>query len=187
MRTLLALLLPLLLGAQSTVLKIDVVEGVGAVRAPGTRTPGFVVHVTDEVGGPVAGVIVSVRLPDEGPGGAFANGLASEIVTTGSDGSASTSPVRWNRLTGSFQVRITAVKENLRAGTLVSQHIAEAAPAAKAASAGRRSFRKWIVIGILSGAATAGYLAGRAASTSPAAKTSESVDIGTPTITIGKP
>ena len=36
-------------------------EGAGAVYAPGTRTPGLVVEVTDGLNGPVAGAVVKIK------------------------------------------------------------------------------------------------------------------------------
>jgi hypothetical protein len=167
-------------------LEIRVLEGDGAVRPPGARTAGFTVRVTDELGRPVEGAIVSFRLPDDGPGGAFASGLASDIVTTGSNGEATTSPVRWSRAGGSFQVRVTAVKGPARAGTIITQQISEEAAAA-APSTGRRSVKKWVVIGILAGAAAAGYAAGKAGGADSPAQAASAVEIGAPAITIGKP
>jgi hypothetical protein len=200
MRAILALLLPVLLVAQSSLLQIRVVEGEGAAYLPGSRSPGLTVEVTDELGKPVAGAIVSVRLPDDGPGGSFANSLATEIVTTGANGRATTSPVRWNRLTGPVELRVTAVKGRLRAGTVATCQLSEKMAARRAAgpffepfaptghASGGKGRLKWIVIGIAAsalvgvGAAIAG--GSHSSGTSPAATT---VQIGSPTITVGKP
>src|SRR5450759_2238919 len=71
------------------ILQIRVVEGEGAVQAAGSRaTRGLSVEVTDETGKPVGGAAVNFRLPDEGPGGVFANGMKTEVVITAPDGRA---------------------------------------------------------------------------------------------------
>lgn len=186
--------------AQAPLVEIRVLDGEGAVHLSGSRAAGPVVQVVDELGRPVAGAIVSFRLPDDGPGGAFPSGLSSEIVTTGADGRASAPPVRWNRLAGPVQIRVTAVKNQLRAGTLIQQYLSDTAPAGSArvrsataaqprARMGRRA--RWIVVGaVVAGAAgfAAGWASrrnGPATAAQPAA--SAGVDIGTPTITIGTP
>jgi hypothetical protein len=196
MRSTLALLLPALLVAQSSLLQIHVVEGERAMYAPGSRSPGFTIEVTDELGKAVAGAVVSVRLPDDGPGGSFANGLSSEILTTGVSGRATTSPMRWNRLVGPVEIRVTAVKGKLRAGTVAACEVTEAVaarrgavfvPSAQVHRGGRRAM--WIVIAaVAAGAAGAGVLAGRLGgghSATPSEPVSPSLGIGPPTITVG--
>lgn len=184
-------LVALWLAAQSSLLQIRLIQGEGAVHLAGSRVPGLSVEITNEIGGPVAAALVSVRLPDEGPGGAFANGLSSEIVTTGSDGRATTSAIRWNRVPGPLQIRITVVKDRLRAGTIVSQYLSDTAPpgrraAAPAVRARSKGHGKWIVVGLLvAGAAGAGFATGWA--TGGKSEGSASVRIGPPTVTIGKP
>jgi hypothetical protein len=202
MRTVLALLLPLSLLAQSALLEIKVVDGAGAVYAAGSRTPGLAVEITDELGKPVAGAVVSLRLPDDGAGGAFANGLSSEILTTGTNGRAATSPIRWNRITGTAEIRITAVKGQLRAGTMASVEI-KAAVRARVTTAPSNDLavhkplpKKWLIIGtIAAAAAVAGFVGGRAASSSNSGSGSGTgggtvttpLQLGIPTFTVGKP
>ncbi len=188
MRNLLALVLPVLLSAQAAVLQIRAVDPRGTSHPAGSRTPGLTVEITDEMGKPVAGAVVSIRLPEDGPGGEFASGLASEIVTTGADGRAVTPSIRWNRLSGAFQVRVTAVKDRVRAGAIVSHSIAEGT-AKNVASHSHRW--RWIALGVLAaaGAAGAGYASGRSGGTasSSAAAPASPVQIGPPSITVGKP
>jgi hypothetical protein len=192
MTPLLAVGLAALLAFQGAVLQIHVLQGEGAVSFAGTRWPGLRLEITDEIGKPVAGAVVSVRLPDEGPGGVFSSGLASEILTTGPDGRAATSPIRWNRQSGPLQIRVTVVKERLRAGTLVSQTLSEgagnrSAPAPVAARGKSRS--KWpLVLLIAGGAAGAGLATGLAARGKHETITVPgSLQIGAPTITISNP
>jgi hypothetical protein len=151
----------------------------------GSRGPGLRLEINDEIGTPVAGAVISVRLPDDGPGGVFASGLASEILTTGADGRAATSPIRWNRLPGPVQIRVTAVKERLRAGTVVSQTLSE--PARVVGRGKSRS--KWpLVLLIAGGAVGAGLGAGLAVRGKHEATVAPvSLQIGAPVITLSKP
>jgi hypothetical protein len=197
MKTLLALVLPAVLAAQSTLLQVRLADE-GTAFAPGTRTPGLTIEVTDELGRPVANAAVSLRLPFEGAGGMFANGLNTEVVTTGADGRATTSPVRWSREPGSAEVRITAVKGQLRAGTLATVKVGEGGPGLAARpAAGKmvrgKSHKKWIVVGLLAaggagaGIATATRKGGSGRSGSNPSQPGSSLTIGPPTITIGRP
>ncbi|HEX8984848.1 MAG TPA: hypothetical protein VF767_05440 [Bryobacteraceae bacterium] len=209
MRIALALTLPVLLVAQSALLEIRVIEGAGAVYAPESRTPGLVVEVTDELGKPVPGAVVSLRLPDDGAGGSFANGLSSEILTTGSQGRATTSPVRWNRVPGTVEIRVTAVKAKLRAGTVATCEISGSAKIAGRGGAGKPAATgaqplpikhkgfptKWVAIGVvaLAAAAGAGLAKGSSGSSGGGSGSGSNpgtpggVQIGAPSITIGKP
>ncbi len=168
----LAFLLPVLLNAQTSLLRVRAVGSGGAAHAAGSRSAGITVEVTDELGKPVSGAVVTVRMPDDGPSGSFASGLSSAIITTGQDGRASTAPIAWNRLPGTAEIRITAISGKLRAGTIAAYSLSEPAPEAQAAapepeaygpriivkqhpaSVGRGgvSHKKWILIGV----ATAG-------------------------------
>ena len=123
----LGLLLPVLLAAQA-LLRVRAIDNDGAARTAGARSAGLAVEVTDELGQPVAGAVVTVRLPDDGPSGSFANGLSSTILTTGTDGRANTSPISWNRLAGTAEIRITAVSGRLRAGTVATCLLSEPEP-----------------------------------------------------------
>ncbi len=104
--------------AQIAVLQIKVVEGEAAVHPPGARIAHPVtVEVTDEAGHPVAGAAVSFQLPPEGPGGLFSNGLRTDLVLTDGSGRAPFTPGALSTGTGGqFRIRITAVKEQARAG-----------------------------------------------------------------------
>ena len=175
-----------------SLLHIRVLEGEGALRrAGGKDARALLVQVTDEAGNPAGGVTVSFRLPEEGPGGSFEGGMKTDIVTTTPDGRASMYGVVWNRAAGPFQVRVTAVKSDVRAGTVVAQTLTDALPGKRASGAGSR--RKWIAIAaIAGGAAAAGLAAGTSkASTAPVTGSTPvpvpPPQVGLPTITIGKP
>jgi hypothetical protein len=111
--------------AQVAVLQIRVIEGEGAVQAPGSRSKRpLTVEVTDETGKPVEGATVSFHLPEEGPGGVFANGMRTEVAVTDSHGHAGVHGLQLNRAPGRFQIRIVASKEQARAGMVSFQYIA---------------------------------------------------------------
>ena len=112
--------------AQVAVLQIKVLEGEGAVHPAGARIAHpLTVEVTDETGRPVAGAAVSFQLPPEGPSGLFSNGLRTDLILTAAAGRASIHSVQLNRTGGQFRIRITAVKEQARAGAVSTQFIGE--------------------------------------------------------------
>jgi hypothetical protein len=148
------------------------------------------VEVTDETGRPVPGAAVSFHLPEDGPGGTFANGLRTDIVITDVHGSASLHGLQANRVGGRFQLRILASKEQARAGTVSFQYVAEPKAGAPVAVASA-SHRKWIAVGVgLAGATVAGLFASRGTASPPPVipvTPAPSLTIGAPTVTIGKP
>jgi hypothetical protein len=112
--------------AQIAILQIKVVEGDGAVHQPGARVSHpLSVEVSDEMAHPVSGAAVSFQLPPEGASGTFSNGLRTDLVLTDARGRAVVHSLQLNRTGGPFRIRITAVKEQARAGMVVSQTIAE--------------------------------------------------------------
>ncbi|HEX2725110.1 MAG TPA: hypothetical protein VHN20_04750, partial [Beijerinckiaceae bacterium] len=136
------------------------VEGDGGVHATHSREARPVtVLVTDETGRPLDAVALSFRLPEDGPSGAFSNGMKSEIATTGKDGRASCSAVRWNGVAGPFELRITAVRDDLRAGMVSPQYLSSEIKRAGRRGGGRG---KWVVMAAAAGgaAAAAGLLGG---------------------------
>ncbi len=184
--------------AQVAILQIRVIEGEGAVHAPGSRsTRPLTVEVTDETGKPVEGAAISVHLPEEGPGGVFANGMRTEVAVTDSHGHASVHGLQLNRAPGPFQIRIVASKEQARAGMVSFQYIAEPGSGAAATAGSSHGYRKWMVLAVLAGGgAAAGILAAgksggtpapAAASVPPATVPTVTLTIGAPAITVGKP
>jgi hypothetical protein len=214
----LAVVLASLATAQVAILQIQIVEGDGGIYAPGARSARpLVVAVTDETGRPVAGAAVSFHLPEDGPSGIFGNGLRTDVVLTDDRGRAILRSMQLNRTPGRFAIRIIASKEQVTAGTVSSQYIADPASEADAAKGEARetdarpdevtytslpppSFfqrhlsKKWLLILAAAGAgAAAAVLAahsiGKGSSSSTAASTGASVPptIGTPSITVGVP
>jgi hypothetical protein len=114
----------------AVIVQLKVVDGDGAVYRTGTRaTHGLTVMVTDETGKPVDMASVSFRLPDGGATGTFSSGLRTEIVTTGPDGHASVWGMQWNKTAGPVEIRVTAIKEQARAGIVSTEYLSDAVAA----------------------------------------------------------
>src|SRR5580704_1591802 len=90
-------------------LQIVIVEGEGAinnVKQRVNREP--IVQVEDENHKPVAGAAVIFFLPNQGPGGTFANGSTSLTTTTNAQGQAAARGIRFNNQAGSMAIRVAA-------------------------------------------------------------------------------
>lgn len=177
----------------SVIVQLKIVEGEGVVYQTGSRASrGLTVLVTDETGKPVANAAVSFKLPDEGPSGTFSSGLRTEVVTTGADGKATVWGMQWNKAVGPVEIRITAVKDQARAGLVGTQYLSEAI-GVKAGGQGvfdapRKSHAKWILIGaIIAGGAAAGLVFARSRSTPAASTPTTAVSISAPSIIVGSP
>ncbi len=174
--------------------QLRVIEGEGAVYPAGGRASrGITVQVSDATGAPVEGASVNFRLPEEGPGGVFGNGQRSERVTTQADGRATVWGMQWNNTPGPFEIRITAIKDQARAGVIATQQLTEAL---QIKSGGTGTFapshhfsNKWVVIGLVAAGAGAGVVFATHSRTSTAASSTPTVPtvIGAPSITIGHP
>jgi hypothetical protein len=180
---------------QVAILQIRIIEGEGAVHLPGSRSSRpIAVEITDETGRPVAGAAVSFHLPEDGPGGAFVNGLRTEVVVTDAGGRAALHGLVANRIPGRFQIRILVSKEQARAGTVSFQYVAEPRGGATATlSATLPGRRKWMAVAaVVAGGAVAAIMVTRGSAANPPAVVPSmpvpaSSSIGTPTITVGKP
>jgi hypothetical protein len=171
-------------------LQIRVIEGEGVAYPLGGRaTRGVTVQVTDETGKPIEGASVSFRLPEEGPSGTFASGSRTELATTRADGKASAWGMQWNRTEGSFEIRITAVKGQARAGTVCPVYLSKAPVETDSGSPMKFSrSHKWlyITLAVAGGAGVAVALAAFGGKASvPTGPTVTPTTIGTPTIVIG--
>lgn len=197
-RCLLAILVCAAQSNASVIVQLKVVEGEGAIYAAGSRaTRGLTVLVTDEAGKPVPNAAVSFRLPESGPSGVFSSGLRTEIVTTGADGRATVSGIQWNKTPGPVELRITAVKDEARAGIVSTQRLNETtiAPKATPAAGGQGVFTashkgkgKWLAIAALAGGgAAAGLAFGRSHNNPTAAPPPVGLSIGAPNIILGHP
>ena len=189
--------------AQTAILQLQVTEGENAVHPAGSRSlRPLTVQVTDETGRPISNVAVSFRLPESESTGAFANGLKTDLKTSGPDGKVSASPIQWTAAPGPTRIQITAAKDQARAGTVVSQYLAaietvktnpspavattrlREAPKSPQVKSGGKHRWVWAVAGAAAGGAAIAF--SRPSSKSPAASPVGGVQIGAPTITIGR-
>jgi hypothetical protein len=173
-------------------LNLKIVEGDGATYAPGSRaTRGVVVAVSDENGRPVDGATVGFVLPMDGPGGEFVTGGRTAIVTTRADGQATVWGMRWNRVAGPFEIRVTAVKGQAKVGLTLTQYlVGDASPKATSKSAGGGGHKwLWIVLAGAAAAGAAGFAAmkGGSGSSGSSSSSASAVQIGTPSISLGRP
>jgi len=171
-------------------LNLRVVEGEGSVYAAGSRaTRGITVEITDEYARPVTGASVSFMLPESGPSGVFAGGKRSDVAVTNSEGKASVWGMQWNKAPGTVEVRITALKGSVRAGTISTQYISDKLPTSSAVSSSHK--RRYLIIGAAVAGAAAAGLALHGSGSGPTAEAPAVIvappSIGIPTITIGKP
>ena len=169
-------------------LNLRVVQGEAMTYATGTRaTRGITVEITDEIARPVPGVSISFLLPDSGPTGTFANGGRNEVAVTGADGRATVWGMQWGRAVGRVDVRITAALGGVRAGTVVTQTLAERVGNSSTSSG--KTKKILLIAGIAAAAAGAGAALGGHGGGSAAAVSTPTVatTIGGQTITIGRP
>ena len=131
-------------------LNIEIVEGEGAVnniRQRMAREP--MVQVTDENRKPVAGAAVVFLLPNQGAGGAFANGAKSLTTLTDSNGNAVARGLQANRLSGQYQMNVTASHQGQTASKAINMTNAAAAGGAVAGGLAM----KWLLIAAAAGGA----------------------------------
>jgi hypothetical protein len=177
-------------------MQLRIVEGDGITYRTGTRaTHGLTVLVTDETGHPMDMAAVSFRLPDQGASGAFNTGLRTEVVTTGPDGRASVWGMQWNKTPGTVEIRITAVKEQARAGIVSTQYLSDTV-VAKAGGEGvftasDKSGHKWLWLAAIAGGAAggAGFMLTRSKASPSSSNTTATagISISAPSIIVGHP
>ena len=108
--------------------QVRVTENDGAQSPAGARSlKGITVEVTDAAGAPVADAAVTIRLPESGPTGTFADGTHSTVVYTGAGGRAEINGIQWDREPGLVSMRITATKGESHAGVLLEKTLTPAA------------------------------------------------------------
>jgi len=168
----------------ATDITIRFVEGQGAINNI-SRGTAFepVVEVLNDQGLPVIDAAVTFTLPAVGPGGSFPDGGKIFIGRTDENGRVAARGLRPNRLSGPFEIRVTATFQGKSTSAVLTQ--TNAAPS----SAERGSGRKWIIIlGLAGGAAAAGIAAASGhggsssnpASTGAATPPAGSITPGTP-------
>lgn len=105
---------------QSATLRVRPLGGEKLQSSLHLPTPSkLIIVVEDSLGSPIPSATVSFRLPEASPAGVFENGLRTEIATTGPDGRAATSAVRWPSSGPPVAVRVTVAKGQQRAGVVI--------------------------------------------------------------------
>ncbi len=158
-------------------LNIAIVEGDGAVnniRQRMAREP--MVQVTDENRKPVAGAAVVFLLPNQGAGGAFASGAKSLTTLTDANGNAVARGMQANRLSGQYQIKVTASHQGQTASTSINMTNAVLTGAAGAGV----SMKLLLILGAVGGAA-AGVAVAASGGGTPG-RPSTTVTPGSPTV-----
>lgn len=169
-------------------LQIVIVEGEGAinnVKQRVNREP--IVQVEDENHKPIAGAAVIFFLPNDGPGGTFANGSMTFTTTTNSQGQAVARGIRFNNQPGSMQIRVTASFAGQAASAVISQTNVLGVAASGAAVGGMSLGLKLLIIGaVIGGGVAAGVvLANRSGTPIPSGPGTITITPGT--VTVGCP
>lgn len=165
-------------------LNLVIVEGDGAinnVKQRVNREP--IVQVEDENHKPIAGAVVVFFLPDQGPGGTFADGTHSMTVTTNAQGQATMAQPRLNNASGQMQIRVTASFGGQTAAAVISQtNAAGGGSGSGGLSAGAKV---WIIVGIAAGAGAGAFAAlhnSGSSSSTPGGPSPISITAGVPVV-----
>jgi hypothetical protein len=165
-----------------------IVEGDGAinnVKQRVNREP--IVQVEDENHKPVAGAAIIFFLPNDGPGGTFANGSTTFTTTTNSQGQAVARGIRFNNQAGSMQIRVAASFAGQTASAIITQTNVLGVAASGASVGGMSLGTKLLIIGaVVAGGVVAGVvIANRGGNPTPANPTTITITPGT--VTVGGP
>ena len=102
--------------------------------------------------------------------------------------------MQWNKTSGPVQIRITAIKDQARAGIISTQYLSDDAVALKAGGEGsftapHKGRTKWILIGLVAvaGGAAAGFVLARPHTSQPGTTAPAGISIGAPSIIVGHP
>jgi hypothetical protein len=177
-------------------ISIVVVAGEGAINNVNERVNReVIVLVEDQNHKPVSGAAVSFFLPNEGPGGTFANGTNSLTTTTNEQGRAAARGIQFNNQAGPLPIRVSASYAGRTASIVINQSsvLTGASSAGRGigggAGGGMSRTTKWIIIGAVvgAGAAAAVLLSNRSSSSAPPAPTLPTITITPGIPTVGGP
>jgi len=173
-------------GQTPTSLQIVIVEGQGAinnVKQRVNREP--IVQVEDENHNPVAGAAVIFFLPNQGPGGTFANGSTSLTTTTNAQGQAVARGIRFNNQAGAMEIRVAASFAGQTASAIITQTNVLGAAASGGSVGGMSLTTKLLIIGaVVGGAVAAGVIVANRGSSTTATPTTT---ITPGTVSVGAP
>lgn len=170
-------------------LQIVIVEGEGAinnVKQRVNREP--IVQVEDENHKPIAGAAVIFFLPNNGPGGTFANGSMTFTTTTNSQGQAVARGIRFNNQPGSMQIRVSASFAGQTANAIINQSNVLGVAASGAAVGGMSLGAKLLIIGaVVGGGIAAGVVVANRGGNPNSGVTPSTITITPGTVTVGGP
>jgi hypothetical protein len=147
-----------------------------------------IVQVEDENHKPVAGAAIIFFLPNDGPGGTFANGSSTLTTTSNAQGQAVARGIRFNNQAGSMQIRVTASFAGQTASAIISQTNVLGVAASGASVGGMSLATKLLIIGAVVGAGVAAGLVianhggGGGGGSNPTAPTTITITPGTVTV-----
>jgi hypothetical protein len=176
-------------------IQIVIVEGEGAINNVKERVNReVIVQVEDQNHKPVAGAAVIFFLPNDGPGGTFANGSTSLTTTTNAQGRSVARNIQFNGQAGTMQIRVSASYAGRTASALVSQTNALTGASTAGggigggAGGGMSLTTKILIIGAIVGAGAAtGIIIGTRGGSTPSSPTIPTVTITPGTPTVGGP
>jgi len=175
-------------------IQIVIVEGEGAINNVKERVNReVIVQVDDQNHKPVAGAAVTFFLPNDGPGGTFANGMNSLTTTTNAQGRATARGIQFNGQAGAMQIRVSASYAGRTASIVVNQNnvLSGASTAGSGigggAGGGMSLSTKLLIIGAIVGAGVAagvviGSRGGSSSTTPTPTVPAITITPGTPTV-----
>ena len=173
-------------GQTPTSLQIVIIEGEGAInniKQRVNREP--IVQVEDESHKPIAGVSVTFFLPNQGPGGTFANGTNSLTVTTNAQGQAVARGIRFNNQAGAMEIRVAASLAGQTASAIITQtNVLGSASSGGSGGGMSRTTKLLILAAVVGGGAALGVLATHRGGSTTATPTTT---ITPGTVTVGAP
>jgi hypothetical protein len=142
--------------------------------------------VEDENHKPVAGAAVIFFLPNQGPGGTFANGSTSLTTTTNAEGRASARGIRFNNQAGAMEIRVSASFAGQTASAIITQTNVLGAAASGGSAGGMSLTTKLLIIGaIVGGGVAAGVIVANRGGGSTTTVPTTTITSGT--VTVGAP
>ena len=176
-------------------IQIVIVEGEGAINNVKERVNReVIVQVEDQNKKPVAGAAVIFFLPNDGPGGTFANGTTSLTTTTNEQGRSVARGIQFNGQAGAMQMRVTASYAGRTASAVINQTNALAGASTAGGGigggvgGGMSKTTKILIIGAIVGAGVAaGVVLGNRGSSGTSTPSTPTITITPGTPTVGGP
>jgi hypothetical protein len=167
-------------------LRIVIVEGEGAInniKQRINREP--IVQVEDENHKPIAGASVTFFLPNQGPGGTFANGTNSLTATTNTQGQAVARGIRFNNQAGTMEIRVAASLGGQTASAIITQTNVLGSAASGGSGGGMSRATKILILVAIAGGVAGGVVAATHRGGSTTATPTTTITPGT--VTVGAP